>query len=159
MAIASFRAGEAIATGEAVYVTASGFIHKASSSNADQARVVGIALTNGALNDVIQVNTDGVYASASGLTQNEYQFLSITTSGALVNYTTWATDLESATTPIYLTNVGRVTSSTTLSVEIQPPIYVLPPPVYLLLETGFDPLVDAILLEDGSPIYLESALI
>ena len=159
MAIASFRAGEAIATGEAVYVTASGFIHKASSSNADQARVVGIALTNGALNDVIQVNTDGVYASASGLTQNEYQFLSVTTSGVLVNYTTWATDLESATTPIYLTNVGRATSSTTLSVEIQPPIYVLPPPVYLLLETGFDPLVDAILLEDGSPIYLESALI
>lgn len=159
MAIASFRAGEAIATGEAVYVTASGFIHKASSSNADQARVVGIALTNGALNDVIQVNTDGVYASASGLTQNEYQFLSVTTSGVLVNYTTWATDLESATTPIYLTNVGRATSSTTLSVEIEPPIYVLPPPVYLLLETGFDPLVDAILLEDGSPIYLESALI
>ena len=159
MAIASFRAGEAIATGEAVYVTASGFIHKASSSNADQARVVGIALTNGALNDVVQVNTDGVYASASGLTQNEYQFLSITTSGALVNYTTWATDLESATTPIYLTNVGRATSSTTLSVEIEPPIYVLPPPVYLLLETGFHPLVDAILLEDGSPIYLESALI
>jgi hypothetical protein len=159
MAIASFRAGEAIATGEAVYVTASGFIHKASSSNADQARVVGIALTNGALNDVVQVNTDGVYASASGLTQNEYQFLSVTTSGVLVNYTTWATDLESATTPIYLTNVGRATSSTTLSVEIQPPIYVLPPPVYLLLETGFDPLVDAILLEDGSPIYLESALI
>jgi hypothetical protein len=159
MAIASFRAGEAIATGEAVYVTASGFIHKASSSNADQARVVGIALTNGALNDVVQVNTDGVYASASGLTQNEYQFLSVTTSGVLVNYTTWATDLESATTPIYLTNVGRATSSTTLSVEIEPPIYVLPPPVYLLLETGFDPLVDAILLEDGSPIYLESALI
>ena len=159
MAIASFRAGEAIATGEAVYVTASGFIHKASSSNADQARVVGIALTNGALNDVVQVNTDGVYASASGLTQNEYQFLSVTTSGVLVNYTTWATDLESVTTPIYLTNVGRATSSTTLSVEIEPPIYVLPPPVYLLLETGFDPLVDAILLEDGSPIYLESALI
>jgi hypothetical protein len=159
MAIASFRAGEAIATGEAVYVTASGFIHKASSSNADQARVVGIALTNGALNDVVQVNTDGVYASASCLTQNEYQFLSVTTSGVLVNYTTWATDRESATTPIYLTNVGRATSSTTLSVEIQPPIYVLPPPVYLLLETGFDPLVDAILLEDGSPIYLESALI
>jgi len=159
MAIASFRAGEAIATGEAVYVTASGFIHKASALNETQARVVGVALTDGALNDVVQINTDGVYAAASGLTQNEYQFLSIASSGVLVNYTTWASQLDQATTPVYLTNVGRATSPTSISVEVEPPIYVLPPPFYLLLETGFDPLVDAILLEDGSPIYLETTLV
>lgn len=159
MAIASFRAGEAIAAGEAVYVTPSGFIHKASALNEDQARVVGLALTDGALHDVVQVNTDGVYAAASGLTQNEYQFLSVTTSGVLVDYTTWATDLDQAVTPVYLTNVGRATSSTTLSVEIEPPIYVLPPPKFLLLETSSAPVVDAILLEDGSPIYLETTLV
>jgi len=159
MAIASFRAGEAIAAGEAVYVTPSGFIHKASALNEDQARVAGLALTDGALHDVVQVNTDGVYAAVSGLTQNEYQFLSVTTSGVLVDYTTWAAELDQAVTPVYLTNVGRATSSTTLSVEIEPPIYVLPPPSYLLLETGSPPLVDAILLEDGSPIYLETTIV
>lgn len=159
MAVASFKAGETIAAGDAVYVSSSGFIYKASAQSFDQASVVGLALESGTAGAILRVDTDGVYASASGLSINAYQFLSIAASGSYVDYSTWQTELAAASSVVYLTTLGRATGSTTLSVEIEPPVSVLPPPAYLLLESSTPSAEDAILLEDGSPVYLETTVV
>jgi hypothetical protein len=157
MAIASFRAGETIAAGNAVYVGGYGSIYKASALNTTQASVVGIAIDGGTAGSLIRVNTDGVYPNASGLVPGEYQYLSVTTSGALVTYPAWVAELATVTVDGYLTNVGRATSTTQISVEPEPPRYIVNPTSVLLLESAIGITIDAILLEDGSAIDLETA--
>jgi len=157
MAIASFRAGETIAAGDAVYVGSNGLIYKASALNTTQASVGGIAIDGGATGTLIRVNADSLYEDLSGLTPGEYQYLSITTSGALVDYAAWSAELASVSVDAYITNVGRATSSTQLAVEINPPTLVVNPTSVLLLETSSGLTIDAILLEDGSNIDLETA--
>ena len=157
MAIASFRAGETIAAGDAVYVSSNGLTYKASGLNLTQASVGGVAIDGGSAGSLIRVNVDSLYENFSGLTPGEYQYLSITTSGALVDYAAWSAELAGITVDGYLTNVGRATSTTSVAVEIQPPVLVVNPTSVLLLESSSGLTIDAILLEDGSTIDLETA--
>jgi hypothetical protein len=158
MAIASFRAGETIAAGDAVYVDPSdGLIFKASALNATQASVVGVAIDSGSVGTLIRVNADGIYPGLSGLSPGEYQYLSVTTSGALVDYATWSAELATVSVNAYVTNIGRATSATQLAVEIDPPTLVVNPTSVLMLESSSGITIDAILLEDGSTIDLETA--
>lgn len=157
MAIASFRAGETISAGDAIYVGSNGLVYKASGLNVTQASVGGLAIDSGSSGALIRVNVDSLYESLSGLTPGEYQYLSITTSGALVDYATWNTQLAAISADGYLTNVGRATNTTSVAVEIQPPVLVVNPTSVLLLEASSGLTIDAILLEDGSYIDLETA--
>ena len=127
MAIASFRAGETIAAGDAVYVSSNSLIYKASALNITQASVGGIAIDGGSVGALIRVNTDSIYEGLSGLTPGEYQYLSVTTSGALVDYATWAAEFATVSGDAYITNVGRAASATQLEVEITPPSLVVNP--------------------------------
>lgn len=157
MAIASFRAGETIAASDAVYVGSNSLIYKASALNTTQASVGGIAIDGGSVGALIRVNTDSIYEGLSGLTPGEHQYLSITTSGALVNYAAWAAEFETVSVDAYVTNVGRAASTTQLEVEVTPPSLVINPKSVLMLETSTGIFIDAILLEDGSEIDLETA--
>ena len=157
MAITSFRAGEAISAGQAIYVSSAGLAFKASSSTQDQASVAGIAIDSGAAGDLIRVNSDAIYDSYSGLTPGEAQYLSITTSGQVVNYATWAAQLATVGFNPYQEVIGRAVSSSGVSVELGRPLYVVNPIEILLLETAGTFNLDAILLEDGSTIDLETA--
>lgn len=157
MAVTSFRAGEAISAGQAVYVSAVGLIYKASSVTQDQASVAGIAIDSGVAGDLIRVNPDALYISYTGLTPGETQYLSVTTSGQVVNYTTWATQLATVGFNPYQEVIGRAVSSSGVSVELGRPLYVVNPTEVLLLETAGTFSLDAILLEDGSTIDLETA--
>lgn len=156
MAVTSFRAGEAISAGQAIYVSSAGLVFKASSVTQDQASVAGIAIDSGAAGDLIRVNSDAIYNSYSGLTPGETQYLSVTTSGQVVNYTTWATQLATVGFNVYQEVIGRAVSSSGVAIEIGQPFYVVNPTEILLLETATTFNLDAILLEDGSTIDLET---
>lgn len=128
MATTSFRAGESISAGQAVYVTASGFLYKASAGNYTQASVAGVAIDNGTSGSLVRVQSDAIYADFSGLTPGDYRYLSILTSGQIVSYSGWAVELNSTSlSGAYLTNLGRSISATSVEVEIQPPIFVSNP--------------------------------
>lgn len=128
MATTSFRAGESISAGQAVYVTASGFLYKASAGNYTQASVAGVAIDNGTSGSLVRVQSDAIYSDFSGLTPGDYRYLSILTSGQLVSYSGWAVELNSTSlSGAYLTNLGRSISTTSVEVEIQPPIFVSNP--------------------------------
>jgi hypothetical protein len=157
MAVTSFRAGEAISAGQAVYVSSTGFVFKASSVTQDQASVAGIAIDSGVTGDLIRINSDAIYNSYSGLTPGETQYLSVTTSGQVVNYATWAAQLVTVGFNPYQEVIGRAISSSGVSVELGRPLYVINPVEILLLETAGTFNLDAILLEDGSTIDLETA--
>lgn len=158
MAITSFRAGEAISAGQAVYVSSAGLIFKASSLTQDQASVVGIAVDSGAAGDLLRVNSDAIYSEYSGLTPGDFQYLSITTSGQIVNYATWEAQLASVSINPYQEVIGRAITSSGVAVEIGKPRYTVNPTSLLLLETSVPLGLDAILLEDGSTIDLETAV-
>lgn len=157
MAIASFQAGEAISAGNAVYVEANGLLYKASSLNQTQASVVGVAIEAGSLGSLVRVNTDNIYTGYSGLNPGEYRYLSILNSGQLVSYSGWATELSTIAVNAYLETVGRAVTSSGLEVESSTPLYVVNPISVLLLEDSVGINLDAILLEDGSRIDLETA--
>ncbi len=157
MAITSFRAGEAISAGEAVYVSSTGLIFKASSFTQDQASVVGIAIDSGISGDLIRVNTDAIYNAYSGLTPGDLQYLSVITSGQVVNYATWQAQLATTSINPYQEFLGRAVSSSGVAVELGKPQYIINPTSVLLLESSPGIVFDAILLEDGSTINLESA--
>lgn len=157
MAITSFKAGEAISAGQAVYVSSAGLIFKASSLTQDQASVVGIAIDGGTVGDLLRINSDGVYNGYSSLTPGELQYLSVTTSGQVVDYVTWEAQLATIAGDAYQELVGRAITSSGVSVEIKKPTYLVNPNAFLLLESSPAVNIDAILLEDGSTISLESA--
>jgi hypothetical protein len=158
MAIASFRAGEAISAGDFVYVSAAGFLYKASAIYQDQASSIGVAIDSGSPGSLIRVNSDALYTSFSGLTPGEYQYLSVTTSGAAVTYSGWEATLSTTAYPgAYLTVLGRAVTTTSVEVEISKPLFVLNPTSIMLLESSAGITLDAILLEDGSTIDLETA--
>ena len=125
MAIASFRAGETIAAGDAVYVGSNGLIYKASALNTTQASVGGIAIDGGVVGDLIRVNADGVYPGLSGMTPGEYRYLSVSTSGAIVDYPTWTSEFAALASDAYLTTIGRSVTSTDLQVELSTPTLVV----------------------------------
>jgi len=125
MAIASFRAGETITAGDAVYVGSNGLIYKASALNTTQASVGGIAIDGGAAGTLIRVNADGVYSGLSGMTPGEYRYLSVSTSGAIVDYPTWASEFTALASDAYLTTIGRSVTPTDLQVELSTPTLVV----------------------------------
>lgn len=157
MAIASLIASENISAGNAVYVTSAGLAAKADALTEAKASVAGIAVDTVSTGGIVRINVDGVYSGYSGLTPGEFRFLSITTAGSLISYDEFAAELATITPDAYLTNVGRVITSTTISIEIIPPQLILNPTVILLLETSTEFSVQGLLLEDGSNIDLETA--
>lgn len=130
MAVTSFRAGEAISAGQAVYVSSVGLAFKASSVTQDQASVAGIAIDSGVTGDLIRITSDAIYNSYSGLIPGETQYLSVTTSGQVVNYTTWATQLATVGFNPYQEVIGRAVSSSGVAVELGQPFYVVNPTEY-----------------------------
>lgn len=160
MAITSFKAGESISAGQAVYVATTGVLFKASALDQTQASVVGVAIDSGAVGDLIRINTDAIYNGYSGKTPGDLEYLSILASGQVVTYSGWQSEFLSIGIDSYLTVVGRVISSSGLAVETSVPSVVRNPSQLILLQvsTGLD--LDAILLEDGSTtIELESATV
>jgi hypothetical protein len=157
MAIAAFRAGEAISPGDAVYVSAGSLLFKGAGFTEAEASVVGIAIDGGAVGQLIRVNTDSIYPGLSGLTPGESLYLSFTTPGAVVDYATWAADLTTVSLNPYLTRVGRAIASSAVEVEISRPIGFVNPTQVLLLESSTGIALDAVLQEDGSFIDLEAA--
>jgi len=125
MAITSFIAGEAISAGNAVYVTPSGYLYRAIATNQTQAAVIGLSLDTVVVSGLARVVTDSIYTNSSSLTPGNFQYLSVATSGNVVSYPTWQTELSATTlSGAFLTNVGRALSTTSLEVEIQKPIYI-----------------------------------
>ena len=157
MAIISFRAGETISAGQAVYVSSAGLIFKASSFTQDQASVVGVAIDSGSAGDLLRVNSDAIYNQYSGLTPGDLQYLSVTTSGQIVNYAAWQAELETVGVNVYQSLVGRTITTSGVAVELGKPKYIVNPNSILLLESAAGFSLDAILLEDGSTISLETA--
>lgn len=125
MAIASFRAGEAIAAGDAVYVNANGLAYKAGGTALLQATVAGVSVDSAALGSLCRVNTDSVLTIYSGLTPGEPRYLSITNSGQLTSYSGWAAEHATVPSGAYLTSVGRAITTSGIEVEIQSPLFVL----------------------------------
>ena len=125
MAIASFQAGESLSAGDAVYVASDNLLYKASGLSTTQASVVGLAIDSGSAGDLIRVNSDSVYVGLSGLNPGEFQFLSITTSGAIVDYQTWSSEFSSFAADAYLTQIGRATSSAEIKVSISAPVLIV----------------------------------
>ena len=159
MAIASFLAGESISAGQAIYVASNGLIFKASSFTQDQASVAGLAIDSGDFGDLVRVNIDSVSSQLTGLSPGQTQYLSVITSGQLVDYATWQSEYESVGFDPYQTVVGRAVSTSGVSVEIRRPIYVRSSSDVMLLETGSSGVyLAALLFEDNSTISLESAL-
>lgn len=126
MSLASFIAGESISAGNAVYVDASGFLYKAIATNQLQASVIGVSLDTSQQNNLVRVATDFIYSSSSSLTPGELRYLSVSTSGNVVPYSTWQTELNASTlSGAFLTRVGRALTSTDIDIEVQKPIYVI----------------------------------
>lgn len=126
MSLASFIAGESISAGNAVYVDASGFLYKAIATNQLQASVIGVSLDTSQQNNLVRVATDFIYSSSSSLTPGELRYLSVSTSGNVVPYSTWQTELNASTlSGAFLTRVGRSLTSTDIDIEVQKPIYVI----------------------------------
>jgi hypothetical protein len=157
MAFAAFRAGEAISAGDAVYVSSGSLLFKGDGATLTEASVVGVAVDGGVTGQLIRVNLDSVYDGFSGLTPGEYQYLSFTTPGAIVDYDTWVSGVTTVSINPFLTRVGRAITTGAIEVEVARPVTFVNPIQILLLESSAGIALDAILQEDGSVIDLEVA--
>ena len=128
MSLSSLTAGQSISAGDVVFVSASGLVYKACANTLETGRPVGIALDSATVGQVSRVNTDFIYPNASGLTPGEYQYLSTTVSGTYVNYSNWLSEAQTVISgSVYLTQIGRATSTTKLEVEIEQPVVLVAP--------------------------------
>ena len=126
MALTSFQAGEAISAGNLVFLTSTGFIKKAIATVKEQASTIGVALDSGIAGDLIRVDTDTVYSNFSALTPGNLQYLSIVSSGGLVDYLNWQTQFNALTASgAFLTQLGRAITTSSMEIEINKPIYVI----------------------------------
>jgi len=158
MAIVSFRAGESISAGDAVFVSASGFAYKAIATSFENASVAGVAIDGGSSSSLIRVNADSLYESSSTFVPGETQYLSLLTSGDYSTYAVLSSGLAlTSYDGVYLSQVGKAVTTSKLEVETSVPVFITNPTSVLLLESHTGPLLDAILLEDGSTINLETA--
>jgi hypothetical protein len=159
MAIVSFRAGESISAGDAVFVSGSGFVYKAIATSFENASVVGVAIDGGSSDNLIRVNADSLYESSSTFVPGETQYLSLLTSGDYSTYAVISSGLALTSYPgVYLSQVGKAVTTSKLEVETSVPVFLTNPTSLLLLESSAGVTLDAILLEDGSTISLETAL-
>ncbi len=157
MSVVSLVADEAISAGNAVYVTPAGKVANAIATSRDTASVAGLALNDASTGALVRVDVDGVFSSFSGLTPGQYLYVSLLTPGALVTFAQLAADLAASTIDAFLTNVGEAVSTTSFSISVEPPQLLANPNSYLLLESSTVSQVDALLLENGSFIDLETA--
>jgi hypothetical protein len=158
MAIASFKAGEGVSAGDAVFVSSAGLVFKALADTQAKASVAGLAVNSGTAGDLIRVNLDAIYTSSSTYSPPEDLYLSLTASGAYSNLETIVSNLSVTTYPgVYLTKVGTAVTSNKINVEVSLPRFVINPTSVLLLETSAGITIDAILQEDGSTIKTEDA--
>lgn len=132
MTFAAFQAGETISAGDAVYVSSGSLLFKGDGATLTEASIVGVAVDSGTTGQLIRVNLDSVYEGFSGLTPGEYQYLSFTTPGAVVDYTTWANDLTTVNLNPFLTRVGRAITTDSIEVEISRPVTFVNPTQVLL---------------------------
>jgi hypothetical protein len=159
MAIVSFKAGESISAGDAVFVSASGFAYKAIATSFENASVAGVAIDGGSAGSLVRVNADSLYESSSTFVPGETQYLSLLTSGDYSTYSVIYSGLAlTSYEGVYLSTIGKAVTTSKLEVETSLPIFIQNPTSVLLLETHIGPFLDAILLEDGSTISLETAL-
>lgn len=158
MAIASLKAGESISAGDAVFVSSTGFVYKASADTQDHATVVGIAINAGVVGDLIQIDTDSIYTSNTTYTPSQKLYLSVVTSGAYGTYESVASGLSNTIyAGAYLTEIGTAVTSNKINVEIDLPRFQINPTSIFLLESSAGITLDAILQEDGSTIDTEDA--
>lgn len=159
MALASFIAGEAISAGDALYVAPNGLAYRASAQFLNQASVIGLAIESTPANSLVRVNTDNVYPNASGLVPGEVRYLSLLASGVNVNYSGFINELTvTSLDGAYLETIGRVVTTSGIEVETGKPFFLNnTASYYLMLESGTGLVTDAMLLEDGSFINLETA--
>lgn len=126
MTIVSFPAGAALSAGDAVHLSSSGYLHKGTGLVQSQAAVVGVSLDTSSPSSLTRVLTDSIYSAYTSLTPGETRYLSLTSSGSLVTYATWQSQLSALpVSGAFLTAVGRAVSNTALDVEVGKPIYVL----------------------------------
>jgi len=163
MAIVSFLTGETISAGDAIFVSASGLAFKAIASDSFQnASVAGIAIDGGAQGNVcIRVNTS-ILSTILDSTFRSFgvpQYLSASVSGAYAPFEVINSGLiNSSRASVYLSKIGSALTSSKIEIETTVPILLQNPTSVLLLEDNVVPLLDAILLEDGSRIDLETSL-
>ena len=157
MSIASLIASENISAGNAVYVTSTGQAALAKADTVTKASVLGIAVDTVSSGAILRINADGIYTGYSGLTPGEFRYLSILTPGLLISFSEFAVELATVSLDPFLTNVGRVITPTTLSIETMPPQLTVNSNSVLLLEASVGIFIEALLLEDGSTIDLETA--
>lgn len=124
MAIVSFKAGESISAGDAVFVSASGFAYKAIATSFENASVAGVAIDGGSAGSLVRVNADSIYESSSTFVPGETQYLSILTSGSYSNYAVISSGLATTSyAGIYLTQVGTAVTTSKLEIETFSPIF------------------------------------
>lgn len=158
MAIASFRAGETISAGDAVFVSSNGLTYKAAADTKAKASVAGIAIDGGSFGNLIRVNLNSIYTSSSTYTPPEDLYLSVLTSGTYADYSTVEAELASSVyAGVFLTHIGTAVTTNKINVEISVPRFIVNPTSVLLLETSAGITIDAILQEDGSTIKTEDA--
>ena len=159
MAIASFRAGETISAGDALFVSSTGLVFKALADTQDHASVVGIAVNGGSAGDLIRVNTDALYESSTSYTPLERLYLSSTVSGTYADYQAVVSGLELTTRPgAFFTEIGSAVTTNKINVEVSLPRYKVNTTSILLVETSAGLALDAILQEDGTTIKTEDAV-
>jgi hypothetical protein len=125
MAVTSFRAGAAISAGDVVCLV-NGLLEKSIGTSLNQAASVGVAIDSGAAGSLIRVNPDSIYTSSLTFVPGDIQYLSVATSGAIVDYPSWQTEFDAlAVSGAYLTRVGRAITTSKIEVEIQKPVYII----------------------------------
>lgn len=110
-----FTSGAAINAGQVCYLAADGKVYPAQANSATSSSVVGIAVeTVGAANQNIALATFNKTSGFSGLTIGTEYFLSATSAGAVVDYTTL-----SATSGAQIVSLGYARSVTEIQINIQ----------------------------------------
>lgn len=158
MAVVTLIAAEDISSSDAVYVTADGKVAKALATSRESASVAGFALNAAATDSLVRVDVDGVAIGFTGLTPGDYRYVSLLNPGELCSFSEFATDIAAVTTDGFLTNVGQVISPTSISIAIEPPQSLPNPNSFMLLESSDVTTINALLLENGSFIDLETAV-
>ena len=158
MAVVTLIAAETISESDAVYVNAAGKVAKAVATSRATASVAGFALNAATTDSVVRVDVDGIAFGFTGLTPGDYRYVSLLNPGELCSFAEFTVDITSVTTDGFLTNVGQAISPTSISIAIEPPQAIPNPNSFMLLESSTSTVINALLLENGSFIDLETAI-
>ena len=124
----SFKAGEAIALGDAVAVdmSTSGHIRTArSSGDLDEANTIGVSVDAVSAGALCRVVTDAQAVVYSGLVPGQRYFVSAS-GGKIVDYPTFTAGFDQlGASGAYLVEMGTAISSSSLRISPQQPRYVI----------------------------------